>query len=41
MIYIPYKEEFFLRIPEKKDKVLPSNNPKKDLSANNKNSSDK
>ena len=35
MIYIPYKEEYFLRIPEKKDKVLPSNN-QKDFFAKNK-----
>ena len=39
MKYIPYKEEFFSRIPEKKDKVLPSN-IKKDLEAKNKNLSD-
>ena len=39
MIYIPYKEEFFSRIPEKKDKVLRSND-KKGLEAKNKNLSD-
>ena len=39
MIYIPYKEEFFSRVPEKKDKVLPSN-IQKDLFAKNKKISD-
>ena len=37
MKYIPYKEEFF----SKKVKVSSSNKQKKDLSVNNKNSSDK